>query len=52
MKCVDVYAVFNGTDGSLDPQTSGLTLPDGHPSPKGSAAIGKAIVVKGFAPLH
>lgn len=52
MKCVDVYAVFNGSDGSLDPQARGLTVPDGHPSAKGSARIAKAVVLKGFAPLN
>jgi hypothetical protein len=51
MKCVDIYAAFNGTDGSRDPHTSGLTVPDGHPSANGSAVIGKAVAAKGFAPL-
>ncbi|MEA2509583.1 MAG: hypothetical protein QOG21_1665 [Actinomycetota bacterium] len=52
MKCVDVYAAFNGSDGSRDPRASGLTVPDGHPSAKGSARIAKAVVLKGFAPVH
>lgn len=52
MKCVDVFAVFNGADGSRDPNVTGLTVPDGHPSAKGSAAIAKAVMASGFAPLH
>ena len=37
MKCVDVFAAFNGVGGSRDPQATGLIAPDGHPSAKGSA---------------
>jgi len=52
MKCVDVYAAFNGANGSRDPLASGLTLPDRHPSVKGSATIAKLVVATGFAPLR
>jgi lysophospholipase L1-like esterase len=52
MKCADVYAGFNGADGSQDPLTSGLVVPDGHPSAKGSARIAEVISRIGFAPLR
>jgi lysophospholipase L1-like esterase len=52
MKSVDVFRAFNGADGSRDPQANGLTVPDGHPSARGSATIAKAVVAAGFAPLH
>jgi hypothetical protein len=52
MKYVDVYAAFNGVKGSRDPLASGLTLPDRHPSAKGSTTIAKLVVATGFAPLR
>ena len=52
MKCADVYAAFNGTDGSQDPLSAGLIIQDGHPSAKGSATIASVVVDLGFAPLH
>ena len=52
MKCVDVYAAFNGADGSRDPRAAGLAVPDGHPSAKGATTIARAIVATGFAPLR
>jgi hypothetical protein len=52
MKCVDVYAVFNGANGSRDPQATGLTLPDRHPSAKGAATVAKLVVATGFAPIR
>ena len=52
MKSIDVFRAFNGADGSHDPQEDGLTVPDGHPSAKGSARIAEAVAAAGFAPLH
>ena len=52
VKCVDVYAAFNGADGSRDPLDTGLVIPDGHPSAKGEALIANTVVALGFAPLH
>jgi lysophospholipase L1-like esterase len=52
MKCPDVYAAFNGADGSRDPLTTGLVIQDGHPTAKGSALIAKVVVAAGFAPLR
>ncbi len=52
MKCADVFAAFNGTDGSRDPRAAGLIVADGHPSAKGSATIANVVLATGFAPLH
>lgn len=52
MKCADVFAAFNGADGSRDPRATGLIVPDGHPSAKGSATIAKVVLATGFSPLH
>ena len=49
MRCVDVYAAFNGADGSRDPRESGLIVADGHPSARGSATIAKLILATGVA---
>jgi lysophospholipase L1-like esterase len=47
-----VFAVFNGTDGSLDPNAGGYLAPDGlHPSAAGSAAIANALRRTMYEPL-
>ena len=51
--CVDIYAAFNGPDGSTDPVPLGYFGPDGtHPSQKGMDVIAAALAAAGYEPLR
>jgi lysophospholipase L1-like esterase len=51
--CVDLYAAFNGPDGSIDPVALGYFGPDGtHPNQKGMELIATTLGAAGYEPLR